>query len=98
MAKRRVNLSRYVVWEPAAVRALRHYLGWTQLELADELGTQHFNVSDWERGKSKVTGIASVSLTRLATAHGFWKETDIKLDTLSSYPLPNPTLLQIADR
>jgi transcriptional regulator with XRE-family HTH domain len=41
-----------VKWTPEAIRAARQDRGWSQQELADELGVSLRSVNDWERGTS----------------------------------------------
>ena len=98
MAKRRINPARLINWTPREAQRFRLYLGWTQTELADELGSTQHTISEWESGKRKIAGIAAASLTRLANAHGFIAQPDIIPMSQVQYRLPSPALPQIADR
>lgn len=40
-----------LAWSPDEIRALRVGLGWSQLRLAQHIGTSQPHVSAWERGK-----------------------------------------------
>jgi putative transcriptional regulator len=51
-------------WDAGSVRLLRERLGWTQQELADELGVRQQTVSEWETGRYRPRG-ASARLLRL---------------------------------
>ena len=52
---------RKVRWDDQQIRALRHHLGLTQAELAQEMGTRQQTISEWETGIYRPRG-ASVTL------------------------------------
>ena len=52
---------RKVQWDDQQIRALRHHLGLTQAELAQEMGTRQQTISEWETGIYRPRG-ASVTL------------------------------------
>lgn len=47
---------------------MRRQLGWTQIELARQLGTSQDYVSDWENGISRKTGQPCLITRRVALA------------------------------
>ncbi len=53
-------------WDSEYIRALRHYLGLTQRELADRLGTRQQTISEWEKGMYKPRGASSTLLSIVA--------------------------------
>ena len=40
----------FVLWDSDTIRGLRHHLGMTQAELADEIGVRQQTISEWETG------------------------------------------------
>ena len=58
-------------WDQQRIRALRHHLGLTQQQLADELGTRQQTISEWETGLYKPRGTSSTLLTILSEKAGF---------------------------
>jgi transcriptional regulator with XRE-family HTH domain len=56
--------------EPKDIAWLRNQLGWTQAELARELGTDAVTVSRWERGVSAPRPAARKRLSRLLVTAG----------------------------
>jgi DNA-binding XRE family transcriptional regulator len=60
-----------VRWDGRRVRALRTYLGVTQEELAEELGTRQQTISEWETGKYRPRGTSSTILGVVAERSGF---------------------------
>ena len=53
------------------MRGLRHHLGLTQQELADELGTRQQTISEWERGLYRPRGASARLLTLVAERADF---------------------------
>ena len=47
------------------LRALRRERGWSQEDLARELGVSFASISRWENGKAKPSKMASASIKRL---------------------------------
>lgn len=59
-------------WEATAVRRLRGYLGETQAEFAERLGTRQQTVSEWETGSSRPRRMAQRLLGMVAEERGFY--------------------------
>jgi len=55
-----------IQWNSEHIRALRRYLGLTQRELADRLGTRQQTISEWEIGLYKPRGASSTLLSIVA--------------------------------
>lgn len=55
---------------PADIRSLRSARGWTQQDLADELGTDAVTISRWERGVTHPRTGVRVRLARLIVETG----------------------------
>ena len=53
-------------WDGSNIRALRNYLGLTQQELADQLGTRQQTISEWEKGLYRPRGTSSTLLSIVA--------------------------------
>ena len=60
-----------VRWDSGGVKALRHHLGWTQQELAEEMGTRQQTISEWERGAYLPRGTSVTLLSIVAERAGF---------------------------
>jgi len=58
-------------WDRQRIRALRHHLGMTQQQLADQLGTRQQTISEWETGLYEPRGTSSTLLTILSEKAGF---------------------------
>jgi DNA-binding XRE family transcriptional regulator len=58
-------------WDAGSVRALRKYLGLTQQEMAEELGTRQQTISEWETGMYRPRGGMNRLLTLVADGKGF---------------------------
>lgn len=58
-------------WNARMVRDLRHHLGMTQQELADELGTRQQTISEWETGMYRPRGPSVTLLSLVAERAGF---------------------------
>ncbi len=67
MGKRRVKYQ----WDAESIRALRRYLGLTQQEMAEELGTRQQTISEWETGMYRPRGGMNRLLTLVAEGKGF---------------------------
>jgi DNA-binding XRE family transcriptional regulator len=66
-AKRKVKYE----WNAERIKALRQYMGMTQQELSEELGTRQQTVSEWETGRYCPRGGMSRLLTLVAERAGF---------------------------
>ena len=53
-------------WDSSRIRALRRYLGITQRELSEELGTRQQTVSEWEVGMYRPRGASATLLSIIA--------------------------------
>lgn len=53
-------------WDAKRVQALRRYLGLTQKEFSDQLGTRQQTISEWETGMYQPRGASSTLLTIIA--------------------------------
>ena len=53
-------------WDSQRIQALRHHLGLTQRELADELGTRQQTISEWETGMYRPRGASATLLSIIA--------------------------------
>ena len=60
-----------VRWDSRGIRALREHLGFTQQELADELGTRQQTISEWETGMYSPRGASATLLSIIAERAGF---------------------------
>lgn len=60
-----------VLWDANLVKALRHYMGLTQMEFAEELGVRQPTVSEWETGAYGPRRSSSKLLTLVAEQAGF---------------------------
>jgi transcriptional regulator with XRE-family HTH domain len=65
-----------VVWTGELVKALRHHLGVSQAELAEQLGMRQQTISDWEIGSYTPRRSSSKYLTLFAERVGFEYETE----------------------
>lgn len=63
-----------VLWDAHLVKALRHYMGLTQAEFAQELGVRQPTVSEWETGAYGPRRSSSKLLTLVAERAGFQYE------------------------
>lgn len=62
---------RTVQWDSERVKELRTYLGKTQQELAEELGTRQQTISEWETGLYSPRGTSRTLLNVVAERTGF---------------------------
>jgi len=53
-------------WDGERIRALRHHLGFTQSQMAENLGTRQQTISEWEVGLYKPRGASSTLLSFVA--------------------------------
>ena len=53
-------------WDRQSIPALRRYLGLTQSELADRMGTRQQTISEWETGMYKPRGASATLLSMVA--------------------------------
>ena len=58
-------------WGKEDIRALRQHLGLTQAKLAEELGTRHQTISEWETGMYQPRGASATLLSMVAERSGF---------------------------
>ncbi|HET90964.1 MAG TPA: XRE family transcriptional regulator [Chloroflexi bacterium] len=58
-------------WDAESIRALRQYMGLTQQQLSDELGTRQQTISEWETGMYRPRGGMNRLLTLVAEQTGF---------------------------
>ena len=66
-----VEKKRKVQWDEKSIKSLRTYLGLTQQELADRLGTRQQTISEWEVGMYRPRGTSCTLLTMIAERTGF---------------------------
>ena len=67
MARRKVEYR----WDAESIRALRKYMGLTQQQMSDELGTRQQTISEWETGMYRPRGGINRLLTLVAEQIGF---------------------------
>lgn len=60
-----------ILWDAELVKALRHHMGLTQAEFAQELGVRQPTVSEWETGAYGPRRSSSKLLTMVAEQVGF---------------------------
>ena len=60
-----------VLWNGELVKGLRQHLGYSQGELAEELGVRQQTVSEWERGQYEPSQATSKYLSLVAERAGF---------------------------
>lgn len=53
-------------WDRQRIQALRHHLGLTQRQMADELGTRQQTISEWETGMYQPRGASATLLSLVA--------------------------------
>lgn len=72
--KAEYNIQRHddsIVWDQAAIRALRKYMSLTQAKFAQELGVRRQTVSEWENGVYEPDRSTAKHLERIAQQKGF---------------------------
>jgi len=67
MGRRRVEYR----WDAESIRALRKYMGMTQQQMSEELGTRQQTISEWETGMYRPRGGINRLLTLVAEQVGF---------------------------
>jgi DNA-binding transcriptional regulator YiaG len=63
-----------ILWNGGLVRALRHFMGFTQAQLADEMGVRQETISEWENGVYAPSRANSKYLSLVAERAGFLYE------------------------
>ncbi len=63
-------------WDRASVRALRRHLGFSQRQLAEEMGVRQQTVSEWETGAYRPRGASARLLTMVAERAEFEYEAE----------------------
>jgi DNA-binding transcriptional regulator YiaG len=58
-------------WDKENIRALRRYLGVTQVKLAEQLGTRQQTISEWETGMYRPRGTSVTLLSIIAERSDF---------------------------
>jgi DNA-binding transcriptional regulator YiaG len=58
-------------WDKDRIQALRQHLGFTQSEMAFELGTRQQTISEWETGMYQPRGASATLLSLIAERAGF---------------------------
>jgi DNA-binding transcriptional regulator YiaG len=53
-------------WDGQSIQALRRYLGLTQSELSERLGTRQQTISEWETGMYRPRGASATLLSMIA--------------------------------
>jgi DNA-binding transcriptional regulator YiaG len=67
MGRRKVKYQ----WDAESIRALRKFMGLTQQQMSEELGTRQQTISEWETGMYRPRGGISRLLTLVAEREGF---------------------------
>jgi DNA-binding XRE family transcriptional regulator len=63
-------------WEASSVRALRHHLGLSQRDMAEEMGVRQQTVSEWETGLYRPRGASARLLAIIAERASFEYSTE----------------------
>jgi DNA-binding transcriptional regulator YiaG len=63
-------------WDEKSIKALRHHLGFTQIEMAAKLGTRQQTISEWEKGIYQPRGASVTLLSIVADSAGFQWDTE----------------------
>jgi DNA-binding transcriptional regulator YiaG len=58
-------------WSKEEIKALRQHLHFTQVKLAEELGTRQQTISEWETGMYRPRGASATLLGIIAERSGF---------------------------
>jgi DNA-binding transcriptional regulator YiaG len=77
-------------WDAPNIRRLRQHLGFTQRQLADEMGTRQQTVSEWETGMYQPRGASSKLLCLIAEKANFKYEAGLHKSQNSEPGIPNP--------
>lgn len=67
MGRRKVKYQ----WDAESIRSLRKFMGLTQQQMSEELGTRQQTISEWETGMYRPRGGISRLLTLVAEREGF---------------------------
>jgi DNA-binding transcriptional regulator YiaG len=78
MGRRKVKYQ----WDAESIRALRKFMGLTQQQMSEELGTRQQTISEWETGMYRPRGGISRLLTLVAEREGFEYQTQAKEPSL----------------
>jgi DNA-binding transcriptional regulator YiaG len=62
-------------WDSQSIQALRQYLGLTQQEMAERLGTRQQTISEWETGMYQPRGASATLLSLVAEKADFKYQT-----------------------
>ncbi|MSQ15185.1 MAG: XRE family transcriptional regulator [Dehalococcoidia bacterium] len=65
------NKKKGLTWDSGKVRALRRHMGFTQEQMAEELGTRQQTISEWETGMYQPRGPSATLLGIIAERAGF---------------------------
>ena len=71
MGRRKVKYQ----WDAESIRSLRKFMGLTQQQMSEELGTRQQTISEWETGMYRPRGGISRLLTLVAEREGFAYQT-----------------------
>lgn len=63
-----------ILWNGGLVRALRQFMGFTQAQLAEEMGVRQETISEWENGVYTPSRASSKHLSLIAERAGFLYE------------------------
>ena len=74
MGKRKVKYQ----WDAESIKALRKFMGLTQQQMAEELGTRQQTISEWETGMYRPRGGMNTLLTLVAERAGFEYQAIVK--------------------
>jgi len=66
-----VKAKKSTKWNKDEIKALRQHLGFTQAELAGELGTRQQTISEWETGMYQPRGASATLLSIVAEQSKF---------------------------
>jgi DNA-binding transcriptional regulator YiaG len=80
---RRYNTGR-PEWDKERIQSLRRHLGFTQQELADQMGTRQQTISEWETGMYRPRGASATLLSIIAEKANFQYETGQSQDSSPS--------------
>ena len=76
------------IWDKGSVASLRRHLGWTQRQMAGEMGIRQQTVSEWEQGIYQPRGTSVTLLNIIAERAGF--EYAVKTGEKDDEPAKNP--------
>jgi DNA-binding transcriptional regulator YiaG len=58
-------------WDKKGIQSLRHHLGLTQQEMAEQMGTRQQTISEWETGMYQPRGASATLLFIIAEKANF---------------------------